>query len=321
MARRQQRSQARSELLQGLAPNSVFWFSRGCASWTMATMASRSRLPQRCAPRRMRPAATPCRAARLRALQRVGPAAARQRLGEAPLQQRAQASGVSLRSSRWRGQRRRQRCAGNAAAPEVVHHVAGAGRCRRPAASSCIGMPVLNGASASARWQKPWIVKIEASSKLCSARSRRAACPRRPGRARRAGCCSSASTKVSGARRPAAAQPRQRFGDARADALAQFGGGGVGEGDDQDVLPPAARAPAAAADTGRTGSRSCRCRPRPRSAACRRAGRRRRRRRWASWRAQPSSSRHGAAGRTRARGQRLRTRASSGSSMPRSASW
>ena len=37
------------------------------------------------------------------------------------------------------------------------------------AASSAIGMPVLKGASASARWQKPWMVKIEASSKVCSA--------------------------------------------------------------------------------------------------------------------------------------------------------
>ena len=38
-----------------------------------------------------------------------------------------------------------------------------------------MGMPALKGASASARWQKPWMVKIEASSKLCSACSSRSA--------------------------------------------------------------------------------------------------------------------------------------------------
>jgi hypothetical protein len=75
----------------------------------------------------------------------------------------------------------------------------------------------------------------------------------------------------------AALQKAEDIDDPAADTLAQFGGGGIGEGDHQDLWTVEIRLRAAGAGRGHRCSRSCRCRPTPRSDAGRRVGRRRRR--------------------------------------------
>ena len=104
------------------------------------------------------------------------------------------------------------------------------------ASSSCdSGMPAANGASSSARLAKPWMVKMAASSKFWTAASRRLIMSASDSAWRGAQAVQQlVGEDIAG--RAAPLQPRQHLHHALADALAQFGRGGDGEGDDQDLL-------------------------------------------------------------------------------------
>ena len=144
-------------------------------------------------------------------------------------------AGVSLRSIRWRASAGREQIAGDTAAPEVLHHAEPhlavvAERCQRHRHAGAEGRFGQRTLAEAVNGEDRGLVEslqrhVQAQHHV------------RIGQAVPAAqVVQQLADERVGARGRRAAQVRQRLRDAAADAFAQLGRGGIGEGHHQDVL-------------------------------------------------------------------------------------
>ena len=170
-----------------------------------------------------------------RRVERLGPEQLRQRLGQAAPEQRGQARRRVLALDQVARERGREQIAGDTAAPEVLHHAEPhlavvAERCQRHRHAGAEGRFGQRTLAEAVDGEDRGLVEglqrhVQAQHHV------------RIGQAVPAAqVVQQLADERVGARGRRAAQVRQRLGDAAADAFAQLGRGGVGEGHDQDVL-------------------------------------------------------------------------------------